>query len=97
MYDPKREKKHGKTCKQIEAILHQNIATPFNVPSQPFLKKGKSKPKRGNVVKQKEKQHRVLHCLLLVTGPASTAATLLHITRKVPKQFQTVKEILRAS
>jgi hypothetical protein len=63
-------------------------------PASPSWRKEKE---NRNVVKQKEKEHSVLHCLRLVIGPAPTAATLLHVTRKVLKQFQTVKELLWAS
>jgi hypothetical protein len=45
--------KHGKTCKQIETILHLNIATRFNVLSKPFLKKGERKPKRSKAEKER--------------------------------------------
>lgn len=53
IYVPKREKKHGKNCKQIEAILHLNIAKRFKVPSQPFLKNRERNPKLGKAERER--------------------------------------------
>jgi len=91
---PRGGKKHGKTCKQIEAILHLNIATRFNVPRQPFLKKGERKPKRGKAERERAQ------CVALSSSRdranlnCSNAASCY---KEGIKQFQTVKEISWAS